>query len=241
MNKTTSFSNLKLKRIFEESYDTTSSETESNSSSRDQYDEEADYGFFVSDVTTNVPSISAFGNMTEPSTPSSSERRNDWDYTTQSYLLHMQKLTAMRDSLGEARVLFTYSNRQSSVICRSFSSINFDYQDMQVSLQGFRIVQYPSGIRVDFQLFVESNGVFLKLWKRYTEFEHFANFLGEIGDSLHDTQASWYELVTQKTWFRNLSVPYLIKKMLRLEHFLRCAIFELKSPIPFLFFLGSSI
>lgn len=236
----TSFSNLKLKRILEQSCDTTSSETDSNNS-RDQYDEEADYGFFVSDLTNKVPSIAAFGNSTELPAPSSSDMQSEWDYTTETYLMHMQKLTAMKDVLGEARVLFTYSNRQSSVICRSFSSINFDYQAIQVSLQGFRIVQYPSGIRVDFQLLVESNGVLVKLWKRYTEFEQFAHLLGEIGDSLRETQASWYTLVTQKTWFRNLSVPYLIKKMLRLEHFLRCAIFELKSPIPFLFFLGSSI
>jgi len=241
MKKVFSASDLQLSHHVKESErnDTTSSETASTHSRSSSYlnAEEEDYGFFDPEFTSlSVSSFDADLYSLEPAAPSSSQISTD--YNSARFEECVRRLFEKKDGLGDARVLFLYSNKQSSIICRSFSSKFFDYQSIQVSLNGFRIVQYPSGVRVDYEIAVEINGVLIKLWKRYTEFEAFAHFLGESSETLSETQTSWFHLVSTKPWFRNLSVPYLIKKMLRLEHFLRCAMFELRSPIPFLSFLA---
>jgi hypothetical protein len=138
----------------------------------------------------------------------------------------------------DVRVIFSYINEKSSVICRSFTSIQEIYQNLIVSLQGFRIVQTHMGERAEFLLSVDINGSNFKLWKRFSSFEKFAEMLKSSKNLHEDIIMSWLNVINHKDWFRNLSISYLIKKTLRLELFLRAVVFHLECPLNFLSFLG---
>jgi hypothetical protein len=223
--------------------DATSSETDSNLSEysitpkghyypRTEIDSidnsDSDYGLFDIECPSSTSALA-----------SSSECDITASFSSDEFTQLTHKLFNTMPDMSNARVLFTYSNEKSSVICRSFSSRSFEYQAINVSIQGFRIVQYPCGNRADFKLVAEINGIRIVLWKRYSDFEHFAKSLAESSEALLDAKLSWENLLAFKNVFRNLSIEYLLKKMLRLEHFLRSALFELKCPLSFLEFLGN--
>lgn len=171
-----------------------------------------------------------------------------------------QKLTLLNDSLPSpnTRVIFSHVNEKSSVICRSFSSSSslnnsntydrYSYDHITTSIQGFRIVQFPGGTRAEFMINMLINGSTFKVWKKYSQFQDFATILFENfavdaeGGShyehpLYDSWKSWNAIISHKSWFRDLSIIYLIRKTLRLENFLRHTLFGLDSVHPLLDFL----
>ena len=158
------------------------------------------------------------------------------------------------------RVLFKYVNERSSVICRSFSKLSRSnsivdtqqYDHITASIQGFRIVQATSGCHhAEFIISVYINNSNFKIWKRYNRFETFADVLfnnmegsssaNESEDPLFKARESWLDIQRNKSWFRDLSIVYLMKKTLKLELFLQYVVWGLETLDPFFDFLIDAI
>ena len=178
----------------------------------------SDYGYFSDTISVeSLPSIKSSSNL-------------EFHNKIKSLLDKKEK--------KDVKVIFSYINEKSSVICRSFTSIEEIYQNLIVSMQGFRIIQTHMGERAEFLLSVDINGSHFKLWKRFSSFEKFYEMI-KISKNLHeDILMSWLNVINHKDWCRNLSISYLIKKTLRLELFLRAVVFHLDCPLNFLAFLG---
>ena len=176
----------------------------------------------------------------------------------ENHKLHdfMSILAAKCQQNVEHRVLFSYVNEKSSVVCRSFSRLSRsnsnletqEYDHITASMQGFRIVQTTSGSHhAEFIISVYINDRNFRIWKRYSEFKEFADILfDEIEDPsyvedyeerLYKARQSWLDVLNSKSWFRNLSILYLIKKSLKLEEFLRFAVWGMNTIEPFFQFL----
>lgn len=154
------------------------------------------------------------------------------------------------------RMLFNYVNEKSSIICKSFSRISRsnssvesqEYDRVTASIQGFRIVQTTLGSHhAEFIISVDINNHNFKIWKRYSEFKAFADILfGEMEDPsciedreepMYKAWESWQDIMNNKSWFRDLGILYLIKKTLKLEQFLRFAVWGMDTHEPFFQFL----
>jgi hypothetical protein len=161
----------------------------------------------------------------------------------QTYTLIREALLLQETiSSPKIKIIFSLPFADATVICRSFTcKVTGISETLQVSLQGFRIVHSDSGANAEFKIFCKfNNGLQLIVWRRYSDFVSLADEIDEAYSELplESSRQCWERVLEMKSWFRNLSIVYLIRKSARLEDFLYSVLFDLDCPNLFLKFLS---
>jgi hypothetical protein len=163
--------------------------------------------------------------------------RNAWKKVT-----YRSSMRGVRNT-QEHNVLFSWRNPNPSTSVKSslMNNNNSDIlssMDMSCCVNGFRIVQYQSGIiQAEYGFIFSYGSISFNSWKCFTEFQNFYYIIDEINrkyPTFTDTIKAWQAVKARKKWFRCFDIPYLIEQSIMLSRFLQSVLHE--SPTPgFLF------
>lgn len=137
----------------------------------------------------------------------------------------------------EKKILCIVQNGNAPLSCRSFGKLGQDDSliVIKISMPEFRIVSAENENFVEYKVQFSVEGHDIIAWRRYSEFEMFAEAFVTVSASqcpkdpnLLKIVHAWQEVVRNRPWFPMITnVFFLLGELSLLENFLQTALFEL--------------
>jgi hypothetical protein len=164
--------------------------------------------------------------------------RNAWKKITYRSSMRGTRNTEVHNVLFNWRNANPSTSVKSSVMDHQIASLSASSMDMSCCVNGFRIVQYQSGIiQAEYGFIFAYGSISFTTWKSFTEFQNYYYIINEINKTnmvFQETVSAWEAVKLKKKWFRSFDIPYLIEQSILISRFMQSVLHE--SPTPgFLF------